>query len=133
MENNMEFNEKLQELRKNKELTQEELAESLYVSRTAVSKWESGDSVPDITNCVKLASLYKISLDELVNRPLRRVIDNDFPSQGDRICGVLEISDDNTIRIPNSVMEMFDMHIGDKALLLADRKQGIALVKCSKF
>jgi hypothetical protein len=89
--------------------------------------------VPDITNCVKLASLYKISLDELVNRPLKRVIDNDFPSQGDRICGVLEISQDSAIRIPDSVMEMFDMKCGDKALLLADRKQGIAIVKCSRF
>jgi transcriptional regulator with XRE-family HTH domain len=113
--------------------TLEAIAEIISVSRQSVSKWESGDSVPDITNCVKLASLYKISLDELVNRPLRRVIDNDFPSQGDRICGVLEISDDNTIRIPDSVMEMFDMKCGDKALLLADRKQGIAIVKCSRF
>ena len=113
--------------------TLEAIAEIISVSRQSVSKWESGDSVPDITNCVKLASLYKISLDELVNRPLKRVIDNDFVAQEDRICGVIEISQDNAIRIPDSVMEMFDMKCGDKALLLADRKQGIAIVKCSRF
>ena len=44
----MEFNEKLQELRKQKNLTQEELAEVLFVSRTAISKWESDGAVPEI-------------------------------------------------------------------------------------
>ena len=44
----MEFNEKLQELRKQRGLTQEELAERLYVSRTAISKWESGRGYPNI-------------------------------------------------------------------------------------
>ena len=44
----MEFNEKLQELRKRKSITQEELAEELYISRTAISKWESGRGYPNI-------------------------------------------------------------------------------------
>ena len=44
----MEFHEKLQELRKSRGLTQEELAEELYVSRTAISKWESGRVYPSI-------------------------------------------------------------------------------------
>ena len=44
----MEFSEKLQELRKSRNLTQEELAEALFVSRTAVSKWESGRGYPSI-------------------------------------------------------------------------------------
>ena len=113
--------------------TLEAIAEIISVSRQSVAKWETGDSAPDIVNCVKLASLYKISLDELVNRPLKSVVDNDFAPEEGRICGVLEILPENSISIPGAVMEMFDMHCGDKVLLLADRKQGIALVKCSKF
>ena len=113
--------------------TLEAIAEIISVSRQSVAKWEAGDSTPDIINCVKLASLYKISLDELVNRPLQSVFDNDFAIEDGRICGVLEVSPERMIQIPVSVMEMFDIHCGGKVLLLADKKQGIALVKCSQF
>lgn len=113
--------------------TLEAIAEIISVSRQSVAKWEAGDSLPDITNCVKLASLYKLSLDELVNRPLKSAINNEFMSEDGRICGVLEILPENSIRIPNTVMKMFDIHCGDKVLLLADAKQGLALVKCSFF
>ena len=113
--------------------TLEALAEIISVSRQSVAKWEAGDSVPDVINCVKLATLYKISLDELVNRPLQNVFGNDFVAEGDQICGVLEISENSTIRIPDSVMKMFDLQCGGKVLVLADKKQGLALVKCSQF
>ena len=113
--------------------TLEAIAEIISVSRQSVAKWEAGDSIPDIINCVKLASLYKISLDELVNRPLQSVFDNDFAIEDGRICGVLEVSPERMIQIPVSVMEMFDIRCGGKVLLLADKKQGIALVKCSQF
>lgn len=62
----MEFNEKLQQLRTGKNLTQEQLAEQLYVSRTAISKWESGQSYPDFQRLVLLSDYYEMSLDELV-------------------------------------------------------------------
>ena len=63
----MEFNEKLQELRKNRGLTQEELAESLYVSRTAVSKWESGRGYPNIESLKEISKLFSVSIDELLS------------------------------------------------------------------
>lgn len=113
--------------------TLEALAEIISVSRQSVAKWESGDSVPDIINCVKLASLYKISLDELVNMSLKDVNSSDFMQEDGRICGVLEIQPENTLHMPEVVMDMFHLHCGDKVLLLADRQQGMALVKCSHF
>ena len=113
--------------------TLEAIAEIISVSRQSVAKWEAGDSVPDIVNCVKLASLYKISLDELVNLPLKNVEIDDFVLEKDRFCGVLDVSQEGTIRIPDKVMDAFQIHRGDKVLLLADKKQGIALVKCSQF
>ena len=66
MENNMEFNEKLQELRKGKKLTQEELAQDLFVSRTAISKWESGRGYPSIDSLKEISRYFSVSIDELI-------------------------------------------------------------------
>ena len=63
----MEFNEKLQDLRKKKGLTQEELAESLYVSRTAISKWESGRGYPNIDSLKAIAKFFGVTIDELLS------------------------------------------------------------------
>ena len=63
----MEFNEKLQELRKQKNLTQEELAQALFVSRTAVSKWESGKGYPSIDSLKAIAQYFSISIDQLLS------------------------------------------------------------------
>lgn len=63
----MEFNEKLQTLRKEKGLTQDELAESLYVSRAAVSKWESGRGYPNIDSLKAIAKYFGITIDELLS------------------------------------------------------------------
>lgn len=63
----MEFNQKLQQLRKEKGLTQEELANKLFVSRTAVSKWESGRGYPNIDSLKDIAKLFSVSIDELLS------------------------------------------------------------------
>ena len=63
----MEFHEKLQELRKQKKLTQEELAAALFVSRTAVSKWESGRGYPNIDSLKAISKFYSVSIDELLS------------------------------------------------------------------
>ena len=63
----MEFNEKLQELRKQKGLTQEALAEQLFVSRTAISKWESGRGYPNIESLKEIAKFLSVTVDELLS------------------------------------------------------------------
>lgn len=63
----MEFNEKLQELRRHKGLTQEELAGALFVSRTAVSKWESGRGYPNIDSLKALSKFFSVTIDELLS------------------------------------------------------------------
>ena len=64
----MEFHEKLQELRKSRSLTQEELAEALFVSRTAVSKWESGRGYPGIDSLKEIARFFSVTVDELIGQ-----------------------------------------------------------------
>ena len=62
----MEFCEKLQELRKSRSMTQEELAESLYVSRTAISKWESGRGYPNIDSLKEISRFFSVTIDDLI-------------------------------------------------------------------
>lgn len=62
----MEFNEKLQELRKSRSMTQEELAEALFVSRTAISKWESGRGYPNIDSLKEISRFFSVTIDDLI-------------------------------------------------------------------
>ena len=63
----MEFHEKLQNLRKQKGLTQEALAQALYVSRTAVSKWESGRGYPNLESLKAIANFFGLTVDQLLS------------------------------------------------------------------
>ena len=63
----MEFHEKLQELRKSRGLTQEELAGALFVSRTAISKWESGRGYPSIDSLKEISRYFSVSIDDLLS------------------------------------------------------------------
>lgn len=62
----MEFNNRLYQLRKQKGFSQEELANRLNVSRQTVSKWEVGDSTPDMEKLVAISDLFDVSLDMLI-------------------------------------------------------------------
>ncbi len=62
----MEIKDKIKQLRKNKNLSQERLAEELNISRQAVTKWESGETMPDIDNLIQISDIFNISLDRLL-------------------------------------------------------------------
>ncbi len=86
----MEFYEKLQELRKSRGLTQEELAEALYVSRTAVSKWESGRGYPSIDSLKEISSYFSVSIDELLSgEKLLSIAERENKSNIQNLCDML--------------------------------------------
>lgn len=62
----MNLGENLRKLRKENGLSQEQLADSLNISRQAISKWESGKAYPDIENLIQLRSIFKVTLDDLI-------------------------------------------------------------------
>ena len=74
----MQFNEKLKMLRKEKGFTQENLADRLNVSRQAITKWESGDGIPDIENLKQISKLFDTTIDELVKEEKDINIDKSY-------------------------------------------------------
>ena len=93
----MEFHEKVQELRRQKGLTQQELADALYVSRTAVSKWESGRGYPQIDSLKAIAGFFGVTVDELLSgEELLCIAEEDGRDKENRfrdlICGCLDVS-----------------------------------------
>lgn len=93
----MEFNKKLQELRNSKGLTQEELAACLYVSRTAISKWESGRGYPSIDSLKTVAKFFNVTIDKLLSaNEMLSAVEEDNKKRDNTFCdlifGLLDIS-----------------------------------------
>lgn len=122
----------LKRLRKMCGLSQEQVAEKLNVSRQAVAKWESGDSLPDIYNCRALADLYDITIDSL----FEAVTDSekkDITPRGKHIFGAVKVGKDGSFKLPKKALKIFGIKEGEMLLVLGDEDQGIALCKTSFF
>lgn len=126
------FGENLTYLRKMNKLSQEELAEKLDVSRQTLSKWETGESLPDIEKCQILAAIFDVSLDELVS------YDSDssglpIPPKGKHVFGIVTVGDKGQIVIPAKARKIFRIESGDHLIVLGDENSGIAIIKEKDF
>lgn len=115
-------------LRHLNELTQEELAARLGVSRQTVAKWESGESVPDLANAQALAALFGVSLDDLVTHS-EDAAGFPVPPRGKHIFGIVRMGERGQIVIPKKARDIFELSAGSELLVLGDESQGIALQK----
>lgn len=128
------INSNIRFLRKKNGWTQEELAERMSISRQSIAKWESGESVPDIINCMELAKLFGVSIDQLVSLSFENENMDEDASKGKYAFGMVKVGERGQIVIPKSARDIFNIAAGDRMIVLGDTgKGGIALVKVTGF
>ena len=127
------FSENLVQLRKLKNMSQENVAEQIGVTRQAIAKWEAGESVPDLEKCRKLAELFEVSLDDLANFESEKNFGLNLPPKGKHLFGLVTVGDKGQIVIPAKARKLFQISPGDQLLVLGDESQGLAIVKSEDF
>ena len=127
------FKDNLIQLRKYNQLTQEDLAEKVGVTRQAIAKWEAGETMPDLERCRKLAEIFEVSLDDLANYEPGANGGLRIPPKGKHIFGVVTVGDKGQIVIPAKARKLFSINAGDQLVVLGDESQGIALLKSDSF
>jgi AbrB family looped-hinge helix DNA binding protein len=127
------FSENIVRLRKINQMTQEDIAEAVGVSRQAVAKWESGETIPDLEKCKLLAELFGVSLDDLANYEPEDNMGLDVPPKGKHLFGMVTVGDKGQIVIPAKARKLFDISPGDQLIVLGDESQGMAIMKAKDF
>ena len=120
------FKDNLVSVRKMHGFSQDELAEKIGVSRQTLSKYETGESLPDIERCKLLAEVLDVSLDELVNS---NNLGLGVPPKGKHVFGITKVGEKGQIVIPAKARKIFDIQPGDNLIILGDESQGIAIIK----
>lgn len=123
------FSKNLTELRKLHNMSQEELAEKIGVSRQTLSKYETGESLPDIEKCRMLADVFGVSIDDLISYSRDNSMGLNVPPKGKHIFGMVKVGDKGQIVIPAKARKVFDIRPGDNLIVLGDEGQGIAIIK----
>lgn len=128
------FSDNLLYLRNIKGLSQEQVAEAVGISRQSYSKWEQGDTFPDIDKCDKLAKFYGVTIDSLIHSDEKIGKTKIAPAPiGKHLWGTVTIGSKGQIVIPKNARDTFDMKEGDRLVVLGDKSQGIALIKAKIF
>ena len=127
------FKDNLVQMRKVLQLTQEDIAEKLGVTRQSVAKWEAGESIPDLDKCKQLADIFGVSLDDLANYEPEDNLGLGVPPKGKHLFGLVTVGDKGQIVIPAKARKIFEISTGDQLVVLGDERQGLALVKASNF
>ena len=127
------FSENLVRMRKLHHMTQEDLAEKVGVTRQAVAKWESGESVPDLEKSRLLAQTLEVSLDELVNHEPDDNLGLGLAPKGKHLFGIVTVGDKGQIVIPAKARKLFNISTGDNLVVLGDENQGMAILKEEYF
>ena len=122
----------IQKLRKQKDLTQEALAEKIGVARQTIAKWETDESTPDLDMAGHLAAELDVSLDDLVNAPSEE-LDGQPGMEGRHMFGLVTVGDKGQIVIPVRARRVFNIHPGDQLLVLGEENRGLALVDSRFF
>lgn len=123
------FQENLMTLRKLHNISQEELAEKVGISRQTLSKYETGESLPDIEKTKAIADVFGVSLDDLVNYNPAENEGLRIPPKGKHMFGMVKVGDKGQIVIPARARKIFDIQPGDNLIVLGDEGQGIAIIK----
>ena len=127
------FRDNLIQMRKINRLTQEDVAEKVGVTRQAVAKWESGETVPDLDKCKILADLFGVTLDDLANYESEDNLGLGVPPKGKHLFGIVTVGDKGQIVIPAKARKIFNIAAGDQLVVLGDETQGMAILKARDF
>ena len=126
--------ENLALLRNIRGMTQEEVAEVIGISRQSYSKWEQGETIPDIEKCARLAEYYGVSIDALVHQDEEIGKARVAPApMGKHLWGTVAMGAKGQIVIPKAARDTFHLREGDRMVVLGDEEQGIALIKAEVF
>ena len=122
------FPENLKSLRMEKKMTQEEMADAMHVSRQTYVRWEAGHVEPSLQNLRQISEYFDVTTDALLlDGWIENVGNIKVPPKGKHSYGLVTIDEELRITLPKQACRQFDLHPGDRVLVLGDEAKGIGI------